>query len=99
MRVLRWIGFGVLGLLLLLGSALAYTSQPPYTLPAYTPQAAKELAPPAPQRPDERTVIIFVFDGFAPSTLRAADAPNLARMAREGAHTHDMMPVFPSLSD
>jgi hypothetical protein len=89
MRVLKWIGFALLAVVLLLGAAFAYTARAPYEVPdrLAAVQAAREFAPGAPRRPGERTVIVWVFDGFAASTLRAAEAPHLARMAREGGHT------------
>jgi predicted AlkP superfamily pyrophosphatase or phosphodiesterase len=99
MRVLRWLGYGVLAVVLLIGGALAYTARPPYAQPALAAALpAKEFVASVARRATERSVVLFVFDGFAPATLRAADAPNFARMAREGAHSLDMMPVFPSLS-
>jgi predicted AlkP superfamily pyrophosphatase or phosphodiesterase len=99
MRILKWLGSAVLGLLVAFGALFAYVSRSPYDKPEpRTLVAPEEFVPAAPRRPGEHTVVLFVFDGFAQATLRAADAPNLTRMAREGAHTLDMMPVFPSLS-
>jgi predicted AlkP superfamily pyrophosphatase or phosphodiesterase len=89
--VLVIVGLGVLG--------LAYTARAPYVLPERTwERHAREFTPQTPARPGERSVVLFVFDGFAPATVRAAGLPHLDRMAREGAHTTEMTPVFPSLS-
>jgi hypothetical protein len=46
----------------------------------------------------ERTVILAVFDGFAPAVVDAFDTPALDRMRREGAWTHQMEPAFPTIS-
>src|SRR5262245_35981515 len=99
MRILKWIAVGLLGMVSLIAVAVAYTAQTRYVLPPQSfPEHAAEFAPTVPRRPGERTVVLFVFDGFAGSTVRAADTPALDRMAREGASTLDMMPVFPNLS-
>ncbi len=45
-----------------------------------------------------RTVIVALFDGFAPSLLRSVPTPALDRMRREGAWSHRMVPPFPSIS-
>ncbi len=45
-----------------------------------------------------RTVVILLFDGFAPSLLQDIPAPNLARLRREGAWSHQMIPAFPTIS-
>lgn len=45
-----------------------------------------------------RTVIVLVFDGFAPSMLDGLEAPAFARMRQEGSHTHRLLPAFPSQS-
>ena len=99
MRLFKRLGCAVLAVFLLLGAALLFTAMPPYERPAVAAATTpKEFVPTVPRRAGDRTVILFVFDGFAASTVRAAQAPNFARMAREGAHALDMMPVFPSLS-
>jgi hypothetical protein len=46
----------------------------------------------------DRTVILAVFDGFAPALVDAFDTPALDRMRREGAWTHHMEPAFPTIS-
>lgn len=46
----------------------------------------------------DRTVIVALFDGFAPSMIRAGDTPHLDRMRAEGAWSHRLAPVFPSVS-
>jgi len=50
------------------------------------------------QAPTERTVVLLVFDGLAPALVRSVDTPSLRRIAREGAATLAMVPVFPTLS-
>jgi predicted AlkP superfamily pyrophosphatase or phosphodiesterase len=89
----------LLGLMALDAVWLAYTGRPPYELPTFDePPAPEEFVATVPRRPGDRSVIVLLFDGFAPAAVEAADTPSLDRMAREGAHTHDMMPVFPSTS-
>lgn len=46
----------------------------------------------------DRTVIVALFDGFAPSMVKAGHTPNLDRMAAEGVWSHRLAPVFPSVS-
>ena len=46
----------------------------------------------------DRTVIVVLFDGFAPSMVKAANTPNLDRMRVEGTWSHRLAPVFPSVS-
>ena len=46
----------------------------------------------------ERTVVVMLFDGLAPSLVAAAPTPNLDRMAREGASSQALVPAFPSVS-
>jgi predicted AlkP superfamily pyrophosphatase or phosphodiesterase len=48
--------------------------------------------------PRARTVVLLLFDGFAPALLQSASAPTLERLRREGAWTHRMIPAFPSIS-
>jgi predicted AlkP superfamily pyrophosphatase or phosphodiesterase len=99
MLAMRRIGLGALVVVGLGALGLAFTARAPYVLPERTwENHAREFTPVAPARPGERSVVLFVFDGLAPATLRAASAPHLDRMAREGAHTTEMTPVFPSLS-
>jgi predicted AlkP superfamily pyrophosphatase or phosphodiesterase len=50
------------------------------------------------QRQSERTVVLLLFDGWAPALLVDTPTPALARMREEGAWTHHMLPVFPSVS-
>lgn len=47
---------------------------------------------------NDRTVIVVLIDGLAPSMVEGTETPNLDRMAREGSHTHHLMPVFPTMS-
>jgi alkaline phosphatase D len=53
---------------------------------------AKSAPPPA------RTVVVLLFDGWAPSLLEGVATPNLDRIRREGAWTHHMIPAFPTIS-
>ncbi len=46
----------------------------------------------------ESTVIVMLFDGFAPSYIRDFDTPNFDRLQGEGAWTHQMDPAFPTIS-
>jgi hypothetical protein len=48
--------------------------------------------------PPERTVVLLVFDGFAPSLIARFPTPALDRMRREGSFTHHLVPPFPTLS-
>jgi alkaline phosphatase D len=45
-----------------------------------------------------RTVVVLLFDGFAPALVEANPVPTLERLRREGAWTHHMVPAFPSIS-
>ena len=45
-----------------------------------------------------RTVVVLVFDGFAPSLLSSVPAPAFDRIRREGSFTHRMIPAFPTIS-
>lgn len=55
------------------------------------------LAPPA-FAADRRTVIVLLFDGWAPAMVDGFETPNLDRMRREGSWTHSFVPVFPTIS-
>ena len=46
----------------------------------------------------ERTVVVVMFDGFAPAMADATTTPNLDRIKREGAWSRHLIPEFPSLS-
>jgi predicted AlkP superfamily pyrophosphatase or phosphodiesterase len=46
----------------------------------------------------DRTVVVLLFDGFAPALVDALDTPALDRMRREGVYTHHFEPAFPSIS-
>jgi len=48
--------------------------------------------------PSDRTVVVLLFDGWAPAVLEGASTPALARIRKEGAWTHHMTPVFPTIS-
>lgn len=47
----------------------------------------------------ERTVVVVLFDGFAPAELDAAKpTPNFDRLKREGAWSRHLVPAFPTIS-
>jgi alkaline phosphatase D len=47
----------------------------------------------------ERTVVVVLFDGFAPAELDAArPTPNFDRLKREGAWSRHLVPAFPTIS-
>ena len=47
----------------------------------------------------ERTVVVVLFDGFAPAELDAAHpTPNFDRLKREGAWSRHLVPAFPTVS-
>ena len=48
--------------------------------------------------PEERTVVVLLFDGVAPALLELAPTPAFARMREEGAFTHAFVPPFPTIS-
>ena len=58
------------------------------------------LAPaPAPAAPpQERTVVVLLFDGVPASALALAPVPAFERMRREGAFTNAFVPPFPTIS-
>jgi alkaline phosphatase D len=47
----------------------------------------------------ERTVVVVLFDGFAPAELDATkNTPNFNRLKREGAWSRHLVPAFPTIS-
>jgi alkaline phosphatase D len=57
------------------------------------------LLPAAAATPPERTVIVVLFDGFAPAELDAAkNTPAFDRLKREGAWSRNLVPAFPTIS-
>src|ERR1700687_2254651 len=46
----------------------------------------------------ERTVVVVMFDGFAPAMADATKTPNFDVIKREGAWSRHLVPVFPSVS-
>jgi len=46
----------------------------------------------------DRTVVLLLFDGWAPALLDSVPTPALQRIRTEGAWTHHMVPAFPSIS-
>jgi alkaline phosphatase D len=46
----------------------------------------------------ERTVVVVMFDGLAPAMAEATQTPNLDRIKREGAWSHHLVPVYPTMS-
>jgi predicted AlkP superfamily pyrophosphatase or phosphodiesterase len=86
-------------ILLILGAGFSYTALPPYEMPSDLDLTlGKEFVSTVARRAGDRTVVVFVFDGFAPALLEAANTPYLDRIELEGVYSRDMMPVFPSLS-
>lgn len=53
---------------------------------------------PASAERTDRTVIVVLIDGFAPSMVEAAETPHLDRIGREGSSSHHLAPVFPTMS-
>jgi predicted AlkP superfamily pyrophosphatase or phosphodiesterase len=47
---------------------------------------------------ERRTVIVLLFDGWAPAMVDAFPTPTLDRIRGEGSWTHNVVPVFPSIS-
>lgn len=74
---------------------IAYATLPVVLLTVLlaAPRVAADVGDQAP-----RTVVILLFDGFAPSLLRSTPAPALERMRKEGAWTDRMIPPFPTIS-
>ena len=83
-----------IALLLTGGEYPAASTRPPVAL---SPKDF-QIAPGTPESPAQRTVVVLLFDGFAPALLDGQDTPALPRMRREGAWTHHMVPPFPSIS-
>jgi predicted AlkP superfamily pyrophosphatase or phosphodiesterase len=48
--------------------------------------------------PVDRTVVLMLFDGFAPAVVDRFETPQLDRMGREGVFTHRFEPAFPTIS-
>ncbi len=46
----------------------------------------------------ERTVVVVLFDGFAPAMLDATTTPHFDRIKREGAWSRHLVPAFPTIS-
>ncbi len=46
----------------------------------------------------KRTAVFVLFDGFAPQLIDQAPTPNLDRIRAGGAWTHELEPVFPTVS-
>jgi predicted AlkP superfamily pyrophosphatase or phosphodiesterase len=46
----------------------------------------------------DRIVVLLLFDGWAPALVDAGRTPTLDRIRAEGSWTHDLAPVFPSIS-
>jgi predicted AlkP superfamily pyrophosphatase or phosphodiesterase len=62
-------------------------------LALWLPAAPAHAAP-----PHERTVVVLLFDGVAPSLLQLAPVPAFERMREEGSFSHGFEPPFPTLS-
>ncbi len=50
------------------------------------------------QRAGRRTVVALLVDGLNAEMIAHFDTPNLDRLRREGAWSHDFVPTFPSIS-
>jgi predicted AlkP superfamily pyrophosphatase or phosphodiesterase len=48
--------------------------------------------------PQERTVVVLLFDGVAPGLLSLAPVPAFERMREQGSFSHGFEPPFPSIS-
>ena len=46
----------------------------------------------------ERTVVLVLFDGFAPAMAEATKTPNLDVIKKEGAWSRHLVPVYPTMS-
>lgn len=46
----------------------------------------------------ERTVVVVLFDGFAPASLDATATPNFDAIKKDGAWSRHLVPVFPTVS-
>ncbi len=60
--------------------------------------AAPGFAPDSADGTGERSVVVLLFDGFAPAMVEAYPTPALDRMREEGAWTHNFVPPFPTIS-
>lgn len=46
----------------------------------------------------DRTVVVVLFDGFAPAMMEAARTPNFDRIRKEGVWSDHLVPAFPTVS-
>lgn len=60
--------------------------------------AAASLWLAAPLSAAERTVVLVMFDGFAPAMADATKTPNLDIIKKEGAWSRHLVPVYPTMS-
>ena len=56
------------------------------------------ITPIAAMAEDQRTLVFVLFDGLAPQMVEAANTPNLDQIRQQGSWTHEMAPVFPTIS-
>jgi predicted AlkP superfamily pyrophosphatase or phosphodiesterase len=84
--------------LALIGLSVAYRGDYPKSASVQRAPQLAALTPNEALAPSDRSVVMLVFDGLAPGLIRSVKTPNLGRLAREGAHTLAMRPVFPTLS-
>lgn len=89
------VGVLALGLGVLVG---AYRGEYPMAPTIRRAGELKARAPSAAVAPSDRSVVLLVFDGIAPALARLAKTPSLDRIARDGAATLTMQPVFPTMS-
>ena len=69
---------------------------PPALLAAAVFALLPSPSPAAP--PQERTVVVLLFDGVEPGALQLAPVPAFERMRAEGSFSHGFEPPFPTLS-
>ena len=68
-------------------------SKPPPADAPLQPMAPSQVAP-----PNDRVLVVLVFDGLSARSIASVPTPNFARLAGEGSHTTAMLPVYPTLS-
>jgi hypothetical protein len=66
---------------------------PALLLALWLPALPSRAAP-----PQERTVVVLLFDGVAPGLLALAPVPAFERIRAEGSFSHGFEPPFPTLS-
>lgn len=104
MRQLRSIAAIALTLLLAIGAwagAVYWRSVQPYpvaSVPAGASGPLQPLARSTAAAPNDRVLVMLVFDGLSARSIASVPTPHFARLAAEGSHTGAMLPVYPTLS-